>query len=113
MAATEQSMNADTEIMRFAGNRTVPIWLACTYLGSNIVLNTLNFYWFGKMIETVKKRFQPQKEKRGATAMGGKVNSEERMKVEMDGHGHQSVMAEKTQIRRRKIEQEDEGPMIG
>lgn len=36
----------------------MPTWLACTYLGSNIVLNTLNFYWFGKMIETVKKRFR-------------------------------------------------------
>ena len=46
------------EIMRFAGNYVVPTWLACVYLGSNVVLNTLNFYWFGKMIETIKKRFQ-------------------------------------------------------
>lgn len=45
-------------IMRFAKEGSVPTWLACTYLGSNIVLNTLNFYWFGKMIETVKKRFR-------------------------------------------------------
>ncbi|KAL8704315.1 MAG: hypothetical protein Q9201_002537 [Fulgogasparrea decipioides] len=36
----------------------IPTWLALTYLGSNVVLNTLNFYWFGKMIETVKKRFR-------------------------------------------------------
>ena len=33
------------------------MWLAMTYLGSNVVLNSLNFYWFGKMIETVRKRF--------------------------------------------------------
>ena len=44
-------------IMRFAGNYIVPKWLALVYLGSNIILNTLNFYWFGKMIETIKKRF--------------------------------------------------------
>ncbi len=48
-----------SEMMKYSGSRIVPVWLACTYLGSNIVLNTLNFYWFGKMIETVKKRFKP------------------------------------------------------
>lgn len=52
------------DIMRFAENEYVPLWLAFTYLGSNIVLNTLNFYWFGKMIETVRKRFQPPKEQK-------------------------------------------------
>merc|ERR1712000_676580 len=50
------------DIMRFAGKEFVPLWLAFTYLGSNVILNTLNFYWFGKMIETVRKRFQPPKE---------------------------------------------------
>jgi len=50
--------------MQFAGEEFVPLWLAFTYLGSNVVLNTLNFFWFGKMIETVRKRFQPPKEER-------------------------------------------------
>ncbi|KAI9811746.1 MAG: hypothetical protein M1827_005291 [Pycnora praestabilis] len=58
----KQSLDPNLEIMRFAGEQVVPVWLAMIYLGSNIVLNTLNFYWFGKMIETVKKRFQPPKE---------------------------------------------------
>lgn len=49
---------AAADVMRFAKEGSVPVWLACTYLGSNVVLNTLNFYWFGKMIETVKKRFR-------------------------------------------------------
>ncbi|KAK3170631.1 hypothetical protein OEA41_002712 [Lepraria neglecta] len=54
-------------IMRFSGEYVVPTWLACVYLGSNIVLNTLNFYWFGKMIETIKKRFRDGgNKKRGA-----------------------------------------------
>ena len=53
------------EIMRFAGDYPMPAWLAIVYMGSNIVLNTLNFYWFGKMIETIKKRFAESKDKKG------------------------------------------------
>ena len=101
MVATEKSINANTEIMRFAGERTVPVWLACTYLGSNIVLNTLNFYWFGKMIETVRKRFQPAKEKI-PIVMNGKIKSEGIGKVEIDGDGKKIVSAEKTEVRRRR-----------
>ena len=37
----------------------VPLWLALVYLGSNAVLNSLNYYWFGRMIDTVRKRFAP------------------------------------------------------
>lgn len=54
--------------MKFVGpgTKAVPIWLAITYLSSNTVLNSLNFYWFGKMIETVRKRFEkkPEAEKK-------------------------------------------------
>lgn len=39
---------------------TLPIWLVFIYLGSNSILNFLNIYWFGKLIETVKSRFQPK-----------------------------------------------------
>jgi hypothetical protein len=46
-------------IMRFAGNEYIPLWLAASYLASNIILNGLNFVWFSKMIETVRKRFDP------------------------------------------------------
>ena len=53
------------EIMRFAGDYDMPGWLAVVYLSSNVVLNTLNFYWFGKMIETIKKRFAESKDKKG------------------------------------------------
>ncbi|ORY13057.1 TLC domain-domain-containing protein [Clohesyomyces aquaticus] len=49
----------DSEMMRFAGDRVVPIWLAGCYLASNITLNGLNWFWFGKMIETLRKRFDP------------------------------------------------------
>ena len=55
----------NAEIMRFAGDYDMPTWLAVVYLSSNVVLNTLNFYWFGKMIETIKKRFAESKDKKG------------------------------------------------
>ncbi|KAI1202442.1 TLC domain-containing protein [Nemania serpens] len=40
----------------------VPLWLAAIYIGSNLTLNSLNFYWFFKMIEAVRKRFDPKAE---------------------------------------------------
>jgi hypothetical protein len=115
VAATEKSVDAGVGMMRFAGDRTVPIWLACMYLGSNVVLNTLNFYWFGKMIETVKKRFQPPRERRRSRDVAvpvenGKMGGEERVRgdlktkvvVDMDETGRSRVVVEKREVRRRK-----------
>ncbi|KAJ9667604.1 hypothetical protein H2201_002139 [Coniosporium apollinis] len=48
-----------SEMMRFAKDQHIPYWLPAAYLGSNLVLNTLNWVWFGKMIETIRKRFDP------------------------------------------------------
>lgn len=42
----------------------VPLWLALVYLGSNTILNCLNYYWFGRMIDAVRKRFTPGGEKK-------------------------------------------------
>ncbi|KAF1845489.1 DUF887-domain-containing protein [Cucurbitaria berberidis CBS 394.84] len=47
------------DILQFAEGQTVPLWLAGIYLASNLTLNGLNWYWFGKMIETLRKRFDP------------------------------------------------------
>ncbi|KAI4710955.1 hypothetical protein J4E89_004545 [Alternaria sp. Ai002NY15] len=47
------------DILRFAEGQTVPLWLITAYLASNIILNGLNWFWFGKMIETLRKRFDP------------------------------------------------------
>ncbi|KAI1180550.1 TLC domain-containing protein [Nemania sp. FL0916] len=47
--------------MRFAtASTSLPWWLAAVYVGSNLTLNSLNFYWFFKMIEAVRKRFDPE-----------------------------------------------------
>ena len=71
-------------LMQYAGNYFIPKWLAVVYLGANIVLNTLNFYWYGKMIETIKKRFTEagEKKKGGAGVGAGAVEKEEGVLVE-------------------------------
>ena len=69
--------------MQYAGGYFVPRWLAVVYLGANIVLNTLNFYWYGKMIETIKKRFtEVGEKKKGAGVGAGPVEKEEGVLVE-------------------------------
>lgn len=54
-----QSKEGNTVQLRhpYAG-KSVPLWLAVVYLGSNICLNCLNYYWFSKMIRTVAARFK-------------------------------------------------------
>ncbi|PVH82927.1 DUF887-domain-containing protein [Cadophora sp. DSE1049] len=83
------------DIMRFAGEEFVPLWLAFTYLGSNVILNTLNFYWFGKMIETVRKRFQPPKEaKRKEKAIATRSTG---------ANGKSRIDVDETEVRRRNV----------
>jgi hypothetical protein len=48
------NLAADKVVMK------LPIWLVFVYLGSITVLNFLNIYWFGKMVQTVQSRFQPK-----------------------------------------------------
>lgn len=46
----------ESEMLRFAGNRSLPIWLVLIYLGGHIVLTSLNVFWFGRMIKALQKR---------------------------------------------------------
>jgi hypothetical protein len=43
----------------FMETRYLPLWLGASYLASNIVLNLLNFFWFSKMVQTIRTRFPP------------------------------------------------------
>ena len=45
------------------GEMKLPMWLIYVYLGSNTILNVLNMYWFAKMIQALRKRFQPSDSK--------------------------------------------------
>ncbi|XPS92054.1 hypothetical protein M3J09_001460 [Ascochyta lentis] len=57
--AVDAGATERTDILQFADGQAVPLWLAFAYLASNLVLNGLNWFWFAKMIETLRKRFDP------------------------------------------------------
>jgi len=65
----------------FAGKK-VPLWLAVLYLGSNLILNGLNYYWFSRMIQTVAARFKPGANKKVTI---GKESVREDEKVWIEG----------------------------
>ncbi len=48
-----------SELMRFAADESLPVWMGVSYLAANIALHVLNVYWFGKMIDAIRKRFDP------------------------------------------------------
>jgi hypothetical protein len=88
-------------VMRFAGEEYCPLWLAFAYLGSNVILNTLNFYWFGKMIETLRKRFQ--------SPQGGKRKEKAPIATRSTGsNGAAKTEIDETEVRRRKGVEEAE-----
>lgn len=84
------------------------------------MLNTLNFYWFGKMIETIQKRFRESTDKKGGRRVGreegvmveGLMDSSTFMtevvddKAVMDGNGdvggNNVLEVEQKQIRKRR-----------
>ena len=39
--------------------KRLPLWLGLTYLIVNVAITLLNFFWFSKMIQTIRKRFDP------------------------------------------------------
>ncbi|PIG89010.1 hypothetical protein AARAC_008425 [Aspergillus arachidicola] len=51
----EVCRKANEEVFKYAGFTAggVPTWLVGTYVAANVVLNSLNYYWFSKMVETV------------------------------------------------------------
>ena len=54
--------------------RGLPYWMAALFCFGNLALTGLNFFWFSKMIEAVRKRFREPKEKHhGPVAESGKV----------------------------------------
>lgn len=69
----------DLTMMAFVkGTDPIPVWLASIYVASNVVLNTLNWHWFFKMISAVRKRFEPAKKEKEVplSARGGSEKSD-------------------------------------
>ncbi|KAF2130231.1 DUF887-domain-containing protein [Dothidotthia symphoricarpi CBS 119687] len=86
---TATSAALKTDMMRFAEGQTVPLWLAGAYLASNITLNTLNWFWFGKMIETLRSRFDPP---------FGTRRPEHDLKISVPVPEHEKVLIEGTHV---------------
>ncbi|KAK0730768.1 TLC domain-containing protein [Lasiosphaeris hirsuta] len=74
-AANATLTDPDVNMMAFVNESTgpIPVWLAGIYVASNIVLNSLNWFWFVKMIAAVRKRFEPVKEPETKVAVDGAV----------------------------------------
>lgn len=77
----------------------MPLWLGLTYLASNLVLNALNIYWFGKMIDTIRKRFEAPKEERVAEKPIATRTTGADGKIRMD--------VDHTEVRRRVVDTSD------
>jgi TLC domain len=61
LCINEDCIQANAEIAKFAHHFTdtpLPQWLPIVYVAANLILNTLNYYWFSQMIEAVLKRFR-------------------------------------------------------
>jgi hypothetical protein len=85
-------LDASAEVIRFGpANAHIPTWLWASYFVSNTILNLLNWFWFGKMIETIRKRFDPplgtrRKEKVDADiSISRSVDKQGRKMIEVDG----------------------------
>lgn len=97
IGASPELEKLTTNAMAFVHeDTTVPIWAALSYLGSNITLNFLNFYWFFKMVAAVRKRFVPSKEPAQPVA------AEPLTEAEIDMSSITSGIPEKTRITHRK-----------
>jgi hypothetical protein len=102
----------EEETMHFAAGNAVPTWLCISYLGANVVLNSLNVYWFAKMIETVRKRFDPpfgtkgvsEKERKGKKGDDERYgNGDVHIQRAVDASGRKVLEVEATQVRRRDV----------
>lgn len=94
---TDPHTTAETDVMMFVTESSrVPVWLGVVYLGSNITLNTLNFYWFFKMIEAVRKRFVPQPVSVAGTRSEPGTTSSTTQSLLNDGNARKRVIAEDT-----------------
>lgn len=62
---TYQSVNMYRDVwqaLKTPGELPVPPWLALAYVLANTILSGLNFWWFSRMVVTVRKRFQKPRE---------------------------------------------------
>ncbi|RMD43206.1 hypothetical protein DV735_g1896, partial [Chaetothyriales sp. CBS 134920] len=79
---------AQAEVFKYAAvaiSRPAPAWMALTYLASNMILHVLNFYWFSRMIETVRKRFEGKEHDEFKHEREDRVSAVEELTNGLDG----------------------------
>ncbi|KAK5013181.1 hypothetical protein LTR16_002101 [Cryomyces antarcticus] len=104
-----------SDIMAFAppeAERLVPVWLAAAYMGANLVLNALNYYWFSRMIQTIRARFEPPLGTKGVGKGGakgegkgagrGERGEQPMMARGVYADGRKTVEVEKREVRTRR-----------
>jgi hypothetical protein len=63
-----------------AVQNSLPLWMAVLFCVGNLGLTGLNFFWFSKMIEAVRKRFRPEQ---GGTKQNGAISKSDSGKVKV------------------------------
>lgn len=98
----------EDDVFRFTVGRQLPFWLAASYMSANLVLNGLNVFWMGKMIETIRKRFDPPFGTKGVVKGKGKERAdsvkreEPLLNTSIDEQGRQTMKVEGTEVRSRR-----------
>lgn len=79
----EACVLANAEVSRYADYNAngVPTWLVITYVTANLILNSLNYFWFSKMVETVLKRFREPAPAPAAVEEKKKAEEEEKLRL--------------------------------
>ncbi|PYH82172.1 DUF887-domain-containing protein [Aspergillus uvarum CBS 121591] len=107
--ATDVATALNQSYARYTATGT-PTWLVVTYVISNVVLNSLNYFWFSKMVETVLKRFrgpaagEKEKGSKGAVTDSTKAEKLKHLKEDIA----QKVVLEAAS----KLEQEEGSPFL-
>jgi hypothetical protein len=94
-----ESPVAALQVVKFAPPTPhVPKWLWMSYAASNVILNALNWYWFEKMIGTIRKRFDPPF---GTRSVGEKAKVTVDVARGVDDHGRKTLEVDEVEVRRR------------
>ncbi|PSK34273.1 hypothetical protein B9Z65_8599 [Elsinoe australis] len=102
------SLVDESDVFRFTVGRELPLWLAASYLGANIVLSGLNCFWILKMVDAIRKRFDPPFGTKGVVKGKKKVEADGVKQQEpvimrgVDGQVRKTVEIESREIRSRR-----------
>ncbi|CAK1357454.1 putative TLC domain-containing protein [Cercospora beticola] len=101
------SIYADEQGQRFAfaGAQYIPLWLGACYLASNLVLNSLNIFWFWKMIQTIRSRFDPPLGTKGTEPEPKHWEPEEKVKAVKNElkRGSAPIVAKDVDVQQRNL----------